>query len=295
MGWLDSRPVSVAKRRSLIVTNAVSREGSLCLHFVTRRRESRSPCSAREMLAESSDPVDCGLPIRTHGIGRIGGIEIACDGTIAGQIWGAGAALAKKLLDDGLPERPETVEVGSGTGVAGLAAACAGASRVVLTDLPEAVPRLVEAIERNKAVLQGAEVSAAACEWGDADAAEAACGTSGCDLVLAADVLYSGEASVHRALRATLRDLALPRDARILHCYECRWPEIIKLWRSNLGKELVLVSRTELQAPCSIGGRSLVLEELRVNDEWIVDDGEDSDTGTAVLTESRAARSRRGF
>ena len=127
------------------------------------------------------------------------------------------------------------------------------------------------------------------------DAAEAACGTSGCDLVLAADVLYSGEASVHRALRATLRDLALPRDARILHCYECRWPEIIKLWRSNLGKELVLVSRTELQAPCSIGGRSLVLEELRVNDEWIVDDGEDSDTGTAVLTESRAARSRRGF
>ena len=104
------------------------------------------------------------------------------------------------------------------------------------------------------------------------------------------------EASVHRALRATLQrscPSARRPDPTLLRVPMAE--EIIKLWRSAWAKELVLVSQAELQAPCSIGGTVQVLEELRVNDEWIVDDGEDSDTGATVLTESRAARSRRGF
>lgn len=253
-------------------------------------------------LAESTAPIDCGLPIRTHGSGFLGDIEIACDGTIAGQIWGAGAALAEKLLSDGLPERPEVIEVGSGTGIAGLAAARAGASLVVLTDLPEAVPRLKDAIARNAAAVQGADMRAEPLEWGDPVAADAVSGDSGFDLVLAADVLYSGEASVHAALRATLAALATPRDALILHCYEARWPEIISLWRSHLGQELKLVKRTELEAPSSIGTRSLVLEELRVNEDWdmetngsVADDADAADSNTTLLEQSRAARAKRGF
>ena len=76
--------------------------------------------------ADADTVVESGCPLRTHGSGFIGGLEIKCDGTIAGQIWGAGAALAQKLLQDGLPDRPDVVEVGAGTGVAGLAAAVAG-------------------------------------------------------------------------------------------------------------------------------------------------------------------------
>ena len=48
-------------------------------------------------LAESDMPVDCGLPIHAHGSGFLGSLEITCDGTIAGQIWGAGAALLKSF------------------------------------------------------------------------------------------------------------------------------------------------------------------------------------------------------
>lgn len=248
-------------------------------------------------LAESDMPVDCGLPIRTHGSGFLGSLEITCDGTIAGQIWGAGAALAEKLLHDGLLDRPEVIEVGSGTGIAGLAAAQAGASRVMLTDLPEAVPRLREAIARNASTIQGADMHAEPLEWGDSEAADAVCGDSGCDLVLAADVLYSGEASVHAALRATLVALATPRDALILHCYEERWPKIIELWRGHLGKELKLMKRTELKAPSSISGRNLVLEELRVNEDWEMEDNSavGENDPSSLLELSRAARARRGF
>ena len=42
-----------------------------------------------DMLSES-ETVESGCPLRTHGSGFLGEIEIPCDGTIAGQIWGAG-------------------------------------------------------------------------------------------------------------------------------------------------------------------------------------------------------------
>lgn len=115
------------------------------------------------------------------------------------------------------------------TGVAGLAAAVAGATRCVLTDREEAMPHLRANIASNAAALSGADVSACVLEWGD-DAAAYAAAPDGADLILAADVLYSAEESVHCALRATLAALAGPRGATILHAYEERdsgssvWP-----------------------------------------------------------------------
>lgn len=169
---------------------------------------------------------------------------------------------------------------------------------MVLTDLPEAIPRLRDAIQRNEALLEGVDISAAPLEWGDTAAAEEACGPNGCDIVLAADVLYSGEASVHAALRAAFVALAQPRDAVILHAYEERWPEVIALWKSCLtdGGPLRLVRRTELKAPPSIRGRSLVLEELRISDDYECDEEEEAALVTAQLLEaSRAARAISGF
>jgi hypothetical protein len=57
--------------------------------------------------------------------------------TTAGRTWHAGHALGMRLASDwaGLVRDKLVLEVGTGTGVAGLAAASAGARRVLLTDL----------------------------------------------------------------------------------------------------------------------------------------------------------------
>ncbi len=77
--------------------------------------------------------------------------------------------------------------MGSGTGLVGLAAAIAGASKVVLTDLPENVTRLQNNIESNSTALEkaGAVVEAKALAWGDLDAVYEVA-PQGCDLVLGA-------------------------------------------------------------------------------------------------------------
>ena len=160
--------------------------------------------------------IESGRPIVSLGDARLGCLCFACDGSIAGQVWGAGAALGRHLLQAGLPSRPTVVEIGSGTGVAGLAAAVAGASAVTITDLASVVPRLEAAIAQNAESIAGAEVHAAPLEWGDLAAIERLA-PSGAEVVLAADCLYSGEASVHAALRATFIGLAKPCDGTILH------------------------------------------------------------------------------
>lgn len=219
--------------------------------------------------------IACGQPIVVHGDAALGPLVIPCDGTIAGQVWGAGAALGHSLIGKTLPARPEVVEIGSGTGVAGLAAAIAGAARVVLTDMPTCVGRLQQAIERNKEVLSGSEVLAAPLEWGDAEAALAVA-PEGVDLVIAADVLYSGEPAVHEALRASMVALGKARDASILHAYEERWPQIVSMWRDGMeAGGLRLVRESVLDAPWIVPDgaysgfreRRLILEEIRLTDE----------------------------
>lgn len=93
----------------------------------------------------------------------------------------------RQLLAD---DRPDVIELGSGTGIAGMACACAGAGSVILTDLEEAIPKLEEAIAVNKSVLDetNATVTAAALAWGDLDACYEVAPT-GCDLVIGADLL----------------------------------------------------------------------------------------------------------
>lgn len=212
----------------------------------------------------------------------IGGLEIVCEGTMAGQLWAGGAALGHKLLRDGyLPpccmhcRRPTIVELGSGTGFAGLAAALvAGSCRVVLTDRPAVVRRLQAAIQRNAQLLEahGAHADAAPLSWGDADAA-AACCPDGCDLVLVADCLYQADSSTQTALRESVAALARPRQAVVLHVYAELSELISRRWRAALASGeagLTLVSETSVEPPPQVegckafaGGR-IVLEELRL-------------------------------
>ena len=101
-------------------------------------------------------------------------------------VWRGGERLvellqARRELVDGR----RIVELGSGTGIAGLACAALGASHVVLTDLPENLPLLRRNATRNGWVqsLCGCEVSVDALDWNDG-------ALPACDVLLGADVCY---------------------------------------------------------------------------------------------------------
>ena len=101
-------------------------------------------------------------------------------------VWRGGERLVELLQSRReLVAGKRIVELGSGTGIAGLACAALGASAVVLTDLAENLPLLRRNATRNGWVqsLCGCEVSVAALDW-HTDALPA------CDLVLGADVCY---------------------------------------------------------------------------------------------------------
>ena len=97
------------------------------------------------------------------------------------EVWPAAVALGRHLVGLDLAGR-RAIELGAGVGLAGLAAARAGA-RVLLTDLSD------EALDfaRRNAELNGLAVECARLDWfEDGDAAP----LGPFDLVLAADVLY---------------------------------------------------------------------------------------------------------
>jgi len=101
-------------------------------------------------------------------------------------VWRGGERLVELLqLRRELVAGKRIVELGSGTGIAGLACAALGASQVVLTDLAENLALLRRNATRNGWVqsLCGCEVSVEKLDW-NTDALPA------CDLVLGADVCY---------------------------------------------------------------------------------------------------------
>jgi len=80
------------------------------------------------------------------------------------------------------------VELGSGTGVAGITAALLGAAAVALTDLPVLLPLLDSNARRNDLGPPG--VVSSALDW-NAPSAKASISAHGWDFVLAADPVYA--------------------------------------------------------------------------------------------------------
>ena len=137
------------------------------------------------------------------------------------------------------------VELGSGSGLCGLACAALGAERTTLTDLPEALPLL----RSNAAASAWASiVDVRELCWGDA---AAVAGCTGADLVVCVDCVYQPEH--YEALAATLQAL----DARR---YLIAWVE------RGRGEE-ALLARLQPSFACepvvSDGGTRLLWATLR--------------------------------
>ncbi|WVZ66401.1 hypothetical protein U9M48_015621 [Paspalum notatum var. saurae] len=119
---------------------------------------------------------------------------------ISFQLWPSAATLLRVLPASPqlLPRAPplSVLELGSGTGAAGLALAAALPARAVLSDLPDALPNLRHNADLNAPLLAGAGAAASVVPlpWGDAAAMEevaaAASEAAPFDLVVASDVVY---------------------------------------------------------------------------------------------------------
>ncbi|OEL12898.1 hypothetical protein BAE44_0026085 [Dichanthelium oligosanthes] len=120
------------------------------------------------------------------------------------QLWPSASTLLRVLPASPhlLPRAPapgtlplNVLELGSGTGAAGLALAAALPARAVLSDLPDALPNLRHNAELNAPLLAcaGGAASVVPLPWGDATAMEevaAAQAEAPFDLVVASDVVY---------------------------------------------------------------------------------------------------------
>ena len=142
------------------------------------------------------------------------------------MIWECGIVLAKylerrcKAAGGAWLSGKRVLELGSGTGVAGLAAAALGA-RVTLTDLPAVVPLLQLNARRNGEAIgaKGGETEVAELDW--ARGVESV--DTSWDLVIGADLLYSPGGAQLDLLAATLRRLFRDGEAvRLLLAHKSR-------------------------------------------------------------------------
>ena len=117
------------------------------------------------------------------------------------KTWTSSLLLAKRLplLRIYLPSEHQSgyvrvLELGAGTGLVGIAAACLWSAAVTLTDLPEIVPNLHGNVERNEVLIHahGGTTVVAALDW-----SESRCPPLRLDgtypIVIAADPIYSPE------------------------------------------------------------------------------------------------------
>ncbi|KAI1444049.1 putative methyltransferase-domain-containing protein [Annulohypoxylon stygium] len=178
--------------------------------------------------------------------------------------------IAKKslshLLRLGQPNLSLNVlELGSGTGLLGMAAAAIWQTNVVLTDLPSIIPNLVFNIEKNRSTIEtlGGGIDSGALTWGsDEDNAERFSKKNQFEIVLVADPLYDDD---HPELLSSVihEHLMTDKDARA----------VIMVPQRDLVTKKLIAKFLLSMASCGL----VLLEEQTLvgQDDWD-EDGEDS-------------------
>ncbi|KDO25906.1 hypothetical protein SPRG_08847 [Saprolegnia parasitica CBS 223.65] len=160
------------------------------------------------------------IPVRAtsaDGTDRDDVVELGCNWGvgIGGSLWTSGRLMvdyfSRNVRARQQLQGASVLELGSGTGLVGLALACMGPASVVLTDLESHVAALQANVERNSARFSdGTLVSVAALDWNTASADDA---TAPLDWIVGTDIAYMPE--FYAPLLKTLQLLAGP-NTRIL-------------------------------------------------------------------------------
>lgn len=142
------------------------------------------------------------------------------EGDVGCVVWDAAIVLAKYLEvrekgEKKLLQESTVVELGSGTGCVGLAAALLGASHVILSDLPELLPLLEINRAQNTSSVSGV-VEVQQLTWGNTQQIQA---VKTPDVILLADCIYYGESL--EPLVSTVKALSGPTTTVIMS-YEQR-------------------------------------------------------------------------
>ncbi|KAL5715259.1 hypothetical protein ACHQM5_017100 [Ranunculus cassubicifolius] len=117
------------------------------------------------------------------------------------------------------PDRPlRILELGSGTGLVGIAAAAILGAKVTITDLPHVVPNLVFNAKANNGG-SGSNVDVRALAWGEAEDVERV--GRDFDLVLGSDVVYHDH--LYDPLLETLRLLLVDSEMVFVMAHLKRW------------------------------------------------------------------------
>jgi predicted nicotinamide N-methyase len=165
----------------------------------------------------------------------------------ASTVWDAGIVLAAMvyeqwMLSDGARHTAEEdatdrskrrcLDLGSGTGIVGLAAAaCGGFSQVVLTDMPSVVPLLEHNVERNRSALVHdgrCGLETVSLRWDDAAELRSVAALGPYELIVGGDLLYRPQ--VVEPLLAALRALVGRRTTVLLAASLQHSPETIDLF-----------------------------------------------------------------
>ena len=178
--------------------------------------------------------------------------KASADGSCtAGTVWDAGIVLAAHVFDayrastnnaDDRSGNEGTValrclDLGSGTGIVGLAAAASGGfSRVVLTDLPSVTPLLERNTASNSARMPTAvQIEAVPMRWDDDDELRRVAELGPFDLIVGGDLLYRPQV-VPPLLYALSRMMS--RHTRALFAASLQHsPETIRLFTQTMSAE----------------------------------------------------------
>eukprot|EP01116_Phalansterium_solitarium_P010071 TRINITY_DN24496_c0_g1_i2.p1 TRINITY_DN24496_c0_g1~~TRINITY_DN24496_c0_g1_i2.p1 ORF type:complete len:265 (-),score=56.81 TRINITY_DN24496_c0_g1_i2:45-839(-) len=150
-------------------------------------------------------------------------IVIEQDEETASCVWDASIVLAGYLagpaLDDEFWRGKRVIELGSGCGLSGMAAACRGPAETVLTDLGDVMPVLERNVRHNFPTAADAGIRVAELFWGD----ECPEVKPPYDVVLGADIIY--ELQNFELLVRALSDMSGP-DTVVLLATEHRWRDV---------------------------------------------------------------------